>query len=705
MIAFLIFSDHVTSVWYKGGIIMKRIHAFFLVFIIIFLSMVIARDITARDIISPIIILDAQTATLTTGDRLKLENNGGVCNIGYWTSTADEISWDMVVNRTGEYEVTAEVSCDTQYSGSTVGITVDTRTLTFDMPDTGTWWSYKDLVIDRLILNAGTHKVSVRAVNVDKEFIGNLKLIMFDGRFQRTLNLDTPVKRREYVSGVLNDRFIWMMYDALYNEDELSNALSYNAEVLIRGYFKWGPWGKSSNWAPPANYIRDVQMKGILFGAGGTFSALYPDEVDKAAFEKFVDRNPYNKPEHFQHNSGIDYYHGNIQQKEYLDYILTWIFAQIDAGIDTFFMDEVGGSGSWHTGYTDTGMAAFTGYLMTKYMDGQGWKNNDLRWKTRLDIDLNTDCTDQTITTFDYRRYLMRKGYRDAPYMYEFPLKTEWGDPWDYLFSESYIKQRNQKAWKYIMDAVRTYSAKKGRYVLVAANGLNEYVDYQIEGVWNRWKVDNGKLDIAPCYIDTWRRKRAASEELLGYKVPLLIFHDWGFTMPFFDEIDDDDRILWLRVYVPEVFASGALFIWPVVNCGTEYRPSAVLDATMRSLMIWYDNNRGLYQHAEWAGNSPVDMKKTTQVVSAVTDITYGKVERRIVHLINKKLGKDHHLVTRSNFTISLPSKKRPESVFAVSPDVTGETALEYSWNKGKADIVVKNLQAYTVVVLDYIKK
>jgi hypothetical protein len=704
MIAKLIFSDHVKPVWYKGGIIMKSVHALFPVFFILMLSMFTVKDIIAHDIKSPIIILNAQTATLTTSAQLKLEQNEGIYNIGYWTGTADEISWDMVVYKAGEYEVTAEVSCDMQYSGSTVGITVDTQTLTFSIPDTGTWYSYKDMVIDRLYLNAGTHKVSVKALKVNKQYIGNLKLLMFDSRFQSTLNLNTPKKQREYASEILKDRFIWMMYDALFNEKELSNALSYNAEVLIRGYFKWGPWGKISNWVPPAHYIRDVQMKGILFGAGGTFSALYPGEVDKATFEKFVDRNPYNKPEYFQHNSGIDYYHGNIQQKEYLDYILTWIFAQIDAGIDTFFMDEVGGSGSWHTGYTDTGMTAFTGYLMTKYIDGQGWKKNDVRWKTRLDIDLKTDCTDQTIKTFDYRKYLARKGYQDAPYMYDFPLKTEWGDPWDYLFTESYIKQRNQKSWKYIMDAVREYSAKKGRYVLVAANGLNEYVDYQIEGVWNNWKVDNGKLDISPCYIDTWRRKLAASNELLGFEVPLLIFHDWGFTMPFFTEIEDDDRILWLRVYVPEVFASGALFIWPVLNCGTEYRPSALLDNTMRNLMTWYDENRSLYQNAEWAGNSLVDMKKTTQVVSAVTDITSGNVNRRIVHLINKKLGKERNLVPRNNFTISLPSEKQPESVFAVSPDVEGETALTYSWNNGNADIIVKNLQAYTVIVLDYIQ-
>ena len=120
--------------------------------------------------------------------------------------------------------------------------------------------------------------------------------------------------------------------------------------------------------------------------------------------------------------------------------------------------------------------------------------------------------------------------------------------------------------------------------------------------------------------------------------------------------------------------------------------------------MAWYDKNRSLYRNAEWAGNSLVDMKKTTQVVIAVTDITSGNVNRRIVHLINKKLGKERNLVPRSNFNIDLPSNKQPESVFAVSPDFKGEMALKYTWDNGNVTIIVKNLQVYTVVVLDYMK-
>lgn len=58
--------------------------------------------------------------------------------------------------------------------------------------------------------------------------------------------------------------------------------------------------------------------------------------------------------------------------------------------------------------------------------------------------------------------------------------------------------------------------------------------------------------------------------------------------------------------------------------------------------------------------------------------------------------------MARSNFIIRVPSGIKPKSVWAVSPDFTDFQKLGFTYNGGIADVTVKSLTAYTVVVLDY---
>jgi hypothetical protein len=175
-------------------------------------------------------------------------------------------------------------------------------------------------------------------------------------------------------------------------------------------------------------------------------------------------------------------------------------------------------------------------------------------------------------------------------------------------------------------------------------------------------------------------------------------------AMPFIGEIPPEDQILWLRVYAPEVFASGSVFAWPVSGGGNLYKQVKAVQDTVMSLVKWYDNNRDLYINSSWNGDSLVNMNGQNGIVNTVldqSDLSKGAV-RRIIHLINKNLDANRNLLLKRNFSIKVKSPLTPLSVWAASPDFAGYQKLDFTFTEGNVNIVVKSLQAYTVVVLDY---
>ena len=123
----------------------------------------------------PAIVLGAGEAALQTGAQLRYEESGDGGNIGWWTSLQDEIRWDMTIPQNGEYAVTALMSCDPPFRGSTVNIIVDKQTISFNVPDTGSWQTYREVPLGNLRLKKGKHSVALRAAAVADQFVGNVR--------------------------------------------------------------------------------------------------------------------------------------------------------------------------------------------------------------------------------------------------------------------------------------------------------------------------------------------------------------------------------------------------------------------------------------------------------------------------------------------------------------------------------------------------
>ncbi len=158
---------------------------------------------------------------------------------------------------------------------------------------------------------------------------------------------------------------------------------------------------------------------------------------------------------------------------------------------------------------------------------------------------------------------------------------------------------RDDRAWKWLTDAIRAHAASQGRHVLISANGLARYVDLQALGVWENWKTTKGRVDLSENQIEQWSSTVVAGVGLEGRKVPVVLFHDWGFEGFPWMEISPDDRRLWIRVRGAEIYVAGGFFAFPMQGpFGNNARRDGTLAEVARQ-RAFYHRHEDLNRNAE----------------------------------------------------------------------------------------------------------
>lgn len=123
--------------------------------------------------------LDADDAVLTTSGALVLEEKEDGYNVGWWESTDDVISWEFEAEYSTDYAVALQLSCDPQFPGSTIAVTVGNQPVgELVVPDTGDWSTYTTREVGVVSLEAGTHTVELQATNVANRFVANLRRVI-----------------------------------------------------------------------------------------------------------------------------------------------------------------------------------------------------------------------------------------------------------------------------------------------------------------------------------------------------------------------------------------------------------------------------------------------------------------------------------------------------------------------------------------------
>jgi len=253
---------------------------------------------------------------------------------------------------------------------------------------------------------------------------------------------------------------VFTINEPILSGEGLALARKTGADLLIRGWFKWST---PPDFVRLASLVPQAHAMGALFGGGITCSALYHGEngLSEPQVLDMATRGSagqlvaaWNEP---------NCRHGSLSSPAYLNYLLSSCRRQIDAGADYLFMDEISAALQDDEGFDDHSIAAFRGFLLDRF-GKRGWSPGDSRWRETFKIDLADPAVapDGTMATFHYRAYMKSRGLAAKPHAVENPLAGEWHACRD---------DRDDRAWKWLTDAIRAHAAARGQRVLISANG------------------------------------------------------------------------------------------------------------------------------------------------------------------------------------------------------------------------------------------
>jgi hypothetical protein len=484
------------------------------------------------------------------------------------------------------------------------------------------------------------------------------------------------------------DAIVYTMNESIDSDAGLALARKAGSDVLMRGWFKWcnaQDYSKLEKLPPAAHAF------GALFGGGITCSALYEGEngLTEAQVLDMATRGPDGKLVDAWGEKGVR--HGSLSSPAYRQYLLSWCQRQIDAGAEYLFMDEHTAVLQPNEGFDDHSLRDFREFLVKRYIAEKNFTKDDPRWRDTLGIDLadRAICPDGTLQSFDYRAWLAKRSLTANPQSDKNPLSADWN---------AFRQDRDDRAWKWLTDAIREYARSKNHRVFISANGLARYVDLQVIGVWGAWRVKDGAVDLEESQIQEWAGTVQAGWGVAGRHVPVVLFHDWGFNGFPWTQVSPADRRLWMRVRGAEIYAAGGIFAFPVQG---PFGNDAARDGTLREVAhqaAFYQRNKALYQKARLVGFEPlVTPEKLLSLALWVRD----DPSALFLHVINRQV-KDGKPAHRQNIAVTLPTAQLPKAVRIVSPDWEGERQGQAAIEGQTVKVTIPELDAYALAILDY---
>ncbi len=490
----------------------------------------------------------------------------------------------------------------------------------------------------------------------------------------------------------IEDAVVFTINEYTASSYAVNVAKKIGSDCLIRGWFKWAEAPRTDRWTgfPP-----QVHELGALFGGGITCSALY-DQENGLSRDQLLDmatRGPAGQLIDAWDEPGIR--HGSLSSQAYLEYLFRWCREQIDGGADYLFMDEHTAALSGMEGYDDHSLRDFREYLLSHCPLTQGWSSDDRKWHDKLGIDLADEevCPDSTIGSFDYRAFMRKKGLFETPMSAGNPLAESWAQ---------FRTWRDDRAWRWLTDRIRAYAGEKGRTVYISANGIAKYVDLQVLGVWGDWAMHDGHIDLSESQLSTWRSTVKQGRGTAGRRVPVVLFHDWGFGDPPFPFLaaPPSDREIWMRVRGAEIYAAGAFFAFPVLG---PFGCDAQRDGTLHVIQqqaAFYQRHRDLYLRGRYAGSDALASDAPNLTLAAWQ---LDEPSSLLLHVINRNAD-GGELRRMQDVTIRVPIGELPEKVSVVSPDWDGTRSASCGLVGDHLEVTLPDLDAYSVVILEFAK-
>ncbi len=492
-------------------------------------------------------------------------------------------------------------------------------------------------------------------------------------------------------------------------------------DMAIRGWlagFKENP----PAWQYTTDFLRRSHDAGVVFMGGLTGSAVFrEDAASDAEFLDWITRDAFGDPvPHPELGAWGQLYRGSIANPRYRERLLATMRTQIDLGADGIVVDEAdgmhNGGQKWgwngNEGYDDYYLVDFNRYLLEKYpaLDTAGWMSTF--GMTAGNVLRRDVPADDLARNFNYRTYLREHGWAADPHTPANPLAREWGrnvDNRPTLADSSFREKATRLYWKKMVRSIRQYARERyGKEIVVTANGIFPYVDFNELGMYDLNQDDEGRearyvpvtadghLDGARSLLPVFRQLYARNREVAG-DVPLIVFIDWPCPMmdrylalPASEKMD-----LW-QLYLPEALAAGIYYAFHLKTSDPSYptaTQSGVIDFMAR-YAEFYKAHRDLFTHVVPAPERTVAVS-VAGVASAVTE--QPSRNRWLVHLVNHDY--DGAIVPQGPFTVSIEAPVDPASITLVTPDGADQHPT-FTRDGASLRVAVGGLRYYDVLVV-----
>jgi hypothetical protein len=495
-------------------------------------------------------------------------------------------------------------------------------------------------------------------------------------------------------------------------------VLELDPNIVSRAWQRWDLGGTQSsdyNWSYPTQ----AQAENIDFIGGTTATVLFQDEFPQTAqFNSVVSCNAQGQP---VVHAPLNFYRGSMASPTYRNYIIGIGELQIDGGVNGLFFDEPDESyegatyGNGDEGFDDADIADFGGFLCAKYptLSASGWQS-----QFGIIASDNLNCSASTASSgrsFNYRGLLARNNWGTDPLNPSNPLAAEWGtmlgghpEPQNGTFTGTYT---SLVYWQNIVLTLRTYARQTyGKEILITANGVWPFVDFQMNGLWDGnpdgpggSSVDycpltlSGDLDGTQSLLAAFLSVKQRSARIDGLTVPVAVFIDWPtgvmtryLSLPSLSEKQD-----YWRMYAAEAAAATVYFNFHLLD--TIGDPTA----TQLGLMPLFESLNSFYQaHAAlYHGTQDLSGGITVSVPNVATNLTQLGNGSTVAHLINHNYNQGFQ--EQDGVTVSFPMAKAPATVTLASPDYSADMPVSFTYSAGQVQVTVPQLIAYVAVVAD----
>jgi hypothetical protein len=292
--------------------------------------------------------------------------------------------------------------------------------------------------------------------------------------------------------------------------------------------------------------------------------------------------------------------------------------------------------------------------------------------------------------------------------------------------SRSFRLNREKQVKDYIFEHTREYGATEDKTVYVTANGITPSSDYNDAGIWDLPTDDpspNPHLDGDQVWISRWRLKKTVVQRFSD--VPTMMFLDYGFDrLPFAKLATQAEREAFLRTYVPEIYASGLLFSYPVKS---EWFYKAYEDWNAQHTSTIYDvivkqgkffsTHFSIYKDAlidpleedvkvkvgeKWI--TPSDTGKANEAKVSIALMNAKDGDKTYLHVINHNWNSDTHSMNKQTdieMFVPLPSDADITNIDIVSPDFSGKVSINWISKDNGVYITLPSLMYYNIVAME----